>query len=68
VCDAEPDVRRQARRVRRALEALVSRDLDTRRRVVQLLEHHGQATCAEFDPHCGICPLAGMCAFNAART
>jgi endonuclease III len=67
LCEPEPDVRRQSRRVRRALDALVPRDVDVRRRVVQLLEHHGQATCAEFDPHCGVCPLATMCAYNTAR-
>jgi endonuclease III len=67
LCEPEPDVRRQARRARRALDRLVPRDLDVRRRVVQLLEHHGQATCAEFDPHCGICPLAEQCAFRMAQ-
>jgi len=67
LCEAEPDVRRQARRVRRVLDSLVPRDLDARRRVVQLLEHHGQSTCAEFDPHCGVCPLADRCPFAAAK-
>jgi endonuclease III len=67
LCDPEPDARRLARRVRRVLDGIVPRDLDTRRRVVQLIEHHGQSTCAEFDPHCGVCPLAGTCAFAAAR-
>ena len=67
LCAAEADVRRQARRVGCVLDALVPRDLETRRRVVQLLEHHGQSTCVEFDPHCGVCPLADRCAFAAAR-
>jgi endonuclease III len=67
LCEAVADARRQARRVRRALDAVAPRDLDALRRVVQLLEHHGQATCAEFDPHCGICPLASSCAFRAAQ-
>jgi endonuclease III len=67
LCEADPDVRRQARRVRRALDGLVPKELDARRRVIQLLEHHGQATCAEFDPHCNICPLAATCAFRTAQ-
>lgn len=66
LCDPEPDARRLARRVRRVLDVIVPRDLDARRRVVQLIEHHGQSTCAEFDPHCGVCPLAGACAFASA--
>jgi hypothetical protein len=66
-CEPHPDVRRQARRVRRALDKIVPRDIEVRRRVAQMLEHHGQATCAEFDPHCGICPLAARCAHNAAK-
>ena len=67
LCREAPDLRRQARQVRRALGALVPRDLDARRRIVQLLEHHGQSTCAEFDPHCAVCPLAAACPFGAAR-
>ena len=67
LCDAAPAATRQARRVRRALDDVIPRDLDVRRRVVRLLEHHGQSTCAEFDPHCGVCPLAGVCAFAATR-
>jgi endonuclease III len=60
-CGSEPDVRRQSRRVRHALDALVAKDLNSRRRAVQLLEHHGQSTCVEFDPHCGVCPIRNDC-------
>jgi endonuclease III len=67
LCDADADAKREVRRVRRALDEVVPRDLDARRRVVQLLEHHGQSTCAEFDPHCGVCPLAATCVFAADR-
>jgi len=67
LCEETAGVRRQARRARRVLDALVPRDLDARRRVAQVIEHHAQSTCAEFDPHCGICPLAADCAFAARR-
>jgi endonuclease III len=67
LCEPTPDVRRQAHRVRRVLDALVTKELDGRRRTVQLLAHHGQSTCAEFDPHCGVCPLATTCPFAATR-
>jgi endonuclease III len=60
LCD-KAEGRRQSRRVRRALDDYLPRDLEARRRAVQLIEHHGQSTCAEFDPHCGICPLADVC-------
>ena len=60
-------VRQQVRSVRRALAAVVPAELDTRRRAVLLLEHHGQATCAEFDPHCHICPLRAECATGRER-
>lgn len=68
LCEFTPDVRRQARRARRVLDARVPADLETRRRVVQLLAHHGQSTCLEFDPHCGVCPLATTCPFAASRS
>ena len=62
-----PKIRQQVRAVRRALAAVVPGDLDVRRRAVLLLEHHGQATCAEFDPHCHICPLRADCATGRER-
>ena len=62
-----PDVRRQIREVRRALDARVPRTVDARRRAVLYLSHHGHATCAEFDPHCHVCPLLSGCPYGQAR-
>jgi endonuclease III len=64
---AHAKVRQQVRAVRRALGAALPPDLEARRRAVLILEHHGQATCAEFDPHCHICPLRTDCATGRER-
>ena len=58
---AEGPVGRQARSVRRALGRVLPEDLDARSRVLLMLEHHGQSTCLEHDPHCHVCPLASDC-------
>jgi endonuclease-3 len=63
-----PNVRKQARAVRRALSAAVSADLDTRRQAVLYLSHHGHTTCVEYDPHCHVCPLLDGCPYGRARS
>jgi endonuclease III len=60
-------LRRQVHTIKRALAAVIPSELEVRRRIVQLLEHHGQSTCAEFDPHCHVCPLADRCGFGRQR-
>jgi endonuclease III len=62
-----PHGREQVRRVRRALSRLISRQIETIGRSILLLEHHGQATCLEYDPHCHICPLRGGCPTGQRR-
>lgn len=59
--------REQVRLVRRALSNLLSRNVETISRSIVLLEHHGQATCLEYDPHCHVCPLRGGCPTGQAR-
>jgi endonuclease III len=59
---AEPVAGRlRLRPIRRTLTRLLPADLDERRRAVLLLDHHAVSTCAEHDPHCHVCPLAGSC-------
>jgi endonuclease III len=62
------NVRRQIRDVRKALIPRIGAGLDERRRVVTQLEHHGQSTCLEHDPHCHVCPLLADCPFGQTRT
>jgi endonuclease III len=57
------DLTRQARSVQRRLTRELPSDLDRLREMVLYLSHHGSITCAERDPHCGICPLARECAY-----
>ena len=52
---------RMARHARRALGALVGKDLDEIRRAAVYLSHHGALTCTDREPHCRVCPLAREC-------
>jgi endonuclease III len=56
-----------ARSVREAVSRELAPTADAYRRAFVYLEHHGASTCAETDPHCGICPLLGDCSFGIAR-
>jgi endonuclease-3 len=58
---------RLARTVRRTLGCALPADGTERRQAALYLAHHAQSTCVEVSPHCGICPIAGACAFNSAR-
>jgi endonuclease III len=60
------DVRKTARRIRRAARGLAPHP-DAYRRTYLYLSHHGAATCTEGDPHCTVCPLLGECSFGMAR-
>jgi endonuclease III len=62
-----PNLRKQIRSVRRALNAHVSADLERRRHTVLYLSHHGHTTCIEHDPHCHVCPLLDGCPYGLAR-
>ncbi len=53
---------RARRAIRAALTAHLSKDVDEYRRLYLYVAHHGATTCTEFDPHCGVCPLASSCA------
>jgi endonuclease III len=53
---------RTRRRIRAMLTAGMPKDADAYRRVYLYLAHHAAATCAEADPHCGVCPLTEYCA------
>ena len=61
------DPRLRARAIRRTLAAELPADLETIRRTVLYLSHHGSVTCLEREPHCGVCPLGRDCAFNSSR-
>jgi endonuclease-3 len=61
------DPRRSARSARRALEAAMPRSAASFRRAFLCLSHHAAATCADADPHCGICPLLQGCPAGQAR-
>jgi endonuclease III len=61
------DPRLRARTIRKKLAGELQGDLETIRRTVLYLSHHGSVTCLEREPHCGVCPLARDCAFNSSR-
>ena len=62
VAGSHPNLRRQTRIVRRAIDTALPRDLVARRRAVLYLHHHGEHSCVERSPHCGVCPLLDECA------
>jgi endonuclease-3 len=64
---ANASIRRQVHSIKCALSAAIPLELEPRRRIVAILEHHGQSTCAEFDPHCHVCPLVDHCQFGRER-
>jgi endonuclease III len=61
------NLRRLTRSVRRQVRKALPSDQPSIRRAVLYLGHHGQNTCLEFDPHCGICPLADRCPEGVRR-
>ena len=61
------DFSKTARSIRAALAAQLPEQADVYRQAYLYMSHHGAATCTEADPHCGICPLLGECAFGKAR-
>jgi len=61
------NVTRLARNVRRAVSRELPRDPAVRRQAALYLSHHAQSTCVQVTPHCGICPIAPVCAFNSRR-
>ena len=65
---ATPHLRLQIRRVRRALAAVIAPTVETRRRAVVYLSHHGHSTCLEHEPHCHVCPLLSGCPWGQSRT
>ena len=62
--EADGDAKHRARSVQRALGHELPGELDAVRRAFLYLSHHGAATCAERDPHCGVCPLVGECPYG----
>ena len=63
ITPARASARRLSRETRRALSRSLPGEITARRQAVQYLAHHAQLTCIEGDPHCGVCPLAGQCAY-----
>jgi endonuclease-3 len=62
------DFPKTARAVREALAPELDGAVDACRRAFLYLSHHGGATCAERDPHCGVCPLLDDCPEGERRT
>ncbi len=58
----QANLRRLTRDVRTAFHTVVSCDQSARRRAALYLHHHGEHSCVEMSPHCGVCPLVEMCA------
>jgi len=52
---------RDARLVRRALTQLYAGQLEDCRFTFLYLAHHGEVTCTEADPRCGVCPVLEDC-------
>jgi endonuclease-3 len=61
------DPRRRVRFVQAALRQELDGHVDDLRRTIVYLSHHGSTTCAERNPHCGICPLVHDCAWTTSR-
>ena len=60
--EAAPDFKRGARSIRQALAQELTATSAAYRDAYLYLSHHGEATCAQSDPHCGVCPLLDDCA------
>jgi endonuclease III len=60
------DPKRRARFAQAALGRELGGDLNALRRTFLYLSHHAAATCAERDPHCGVCPLLRHCTYGRA--
>jgi endonuclease III len=57
------ELRRQRRRSRKTLAAVLPRDVTVYREALVYLRHHAQHTCIAVGPHCKVCPLAKACVF-----
>lgn len=60
------DVTGRHGRVRRWLRRKLPHDTATYRDAIIYLRHHAHHTCTKVAPHCGVCPLAGSCAWAIA--
>jgi endonuclease III len=45
----------------------LSATLDAYHRASMYLSHHSAVTCADKDPHCGVCPLLSDCPYGQSR-
>ena len=59
--EAAPDFKRAARGIRQALAKEMTATPDAYRDAYLYLSHHGEVTCTQSDPHCGVCPLLDDC-------